>query len=282
MIHISATDNYPLSAQLYDPEQEVANQKILIINSATAIDKKLYHHYAIFMAENGYQVITYDYRGIAGSRPKKLRNFSASFIDWGQKDFEGVVNYTKKNFPNHKIITLGHSIGGSIIGMTEKNKEISGIINVGAQIAYYKDWKKDQRTKIYFMWHIVFPAVTKVFGYFPGKKLGLLEDIPKGVVQQWHNQRKHDDMKHQMKLNGTNFFYDSYPNKLLTLGVSDDPIGTLPAIQRIHNLFEKSDKNLEMIQVSKLDTKEIGHFGFFSRKFKHTLWQKTLNWFDQI
>lgn len=282
MINIPAKDNYSLSGKVYLGAGDVLKNKVLIINSATAVDKKLYHHYAIYMAENGYQVITYDYRGIAASRPDKLKGFKASFTDWGQKDFSGVLDYVKKEFPRHKIVILGHSIGGTIIGMTQKNKEISGIINIGAQTAYYKDWSKKHKNKIYFLWHIIFPLITKVFGYFPGKKLGLLEDIPKGVIEQWNNRRKHADMKKQMETTGTTFYYDQYESKLLTLGIEDDPIGTKSAITRIHELFIKSDKKLEMIQLKELSVNKIGHFGFFSRKFKHTLWAKTLTWFDAL
>ncbi|GAA4278281.1 alpha/beta fold hydrolase [Aquimarina mytili] len=267
---------------VYRCNPSIDKHKTLIVNSATAVDKKLYHHYAIFMANNGYNVITYDYRGIAESRPKKLRGFKASFADWGQKDFAAVIDFAKKEFPEHKIVTLGHSIGGTIIGMTEKNAAISGVINIGAQTAYYKDWSKNQKTKIYFLWHIFFPSITRIYGYFPGKKLGMLEDIPKGVIDQWHNRRKQVDMKGQLESNGMHFFYDNYTNKLLTLGIEDDPIGTKKAITRIHEEFEKSDKELEIIKLASVPTNKIGHFGFFRRKFQDPLWIKTLNWFDTI
>lgn len=282
MIKIPTIDDFLLSGKIYLCTPDADKNKVLIINSATAVNKKLYHHYASYMAENGYTVITYDYRGIADSRPKILRGFNASFTDWGQKDFSGVIAYVKKEFPNHRIMTLGHSIGGTIIGMTKKNTEISGIINIGAQTAYYKDWSKKHKTKIYILWHILFPAITAIFGYFPGKKLGLLEDVPKGVIQQWNNRKKHHDMKKQMESTGITFYYDNYKSKLLTLGIVDDPIGTYSAISRIHELFEKSDKNLEMIHPKDFFIDKIGHFGFFSRKFKHSLWTKTLLWFDAI
>ncbi len=282
MISIPAKDGYKLAGKLYPAASNVEKDKVLVINSATAVDKQLYHHYATFMAKNGYHVITYDYRGIAASRPKKLRGFSASFTDWGKKDFSGVLEFTKKEFPDFKIITLGHSIGGTIIGMTEKNKEISGIINIGAQTAYYKDWAKDQKTKIYFLWHIFFPMITKLYGYFPGKKLKMLEDIPKGVIDQWHSRRKITDMNTQMKAKGIDLFYDSCNAKLLTLGVEDDPIGTEKAIKRIHDLFEASDKEMQIIKLTSVPIDKIGHFGFFSRKFKDTLWHKTLTWYDTI
>ncbi|WP_281989662.1 alpha/beta hydrolase family protein [Aquimarina aggregata] len=282
MIQIPAIDNYSLSAKVYLGNKTLQKNKVLIINSATAVQKNLYHHYATYMSKHGYNVVTYDYRGIADSRPKKLKGFKTSFTDWGEKDFSGVIDFVKQEFPNDCIVTLGHSIGGTIIGMTPKNTEIRGIITIAAQTAYYKDWSKEQKKKIYFLWHVIFPLVTKVIGYFPGKKLGLLEDVPKGVVDQWHTRRKHTNMKQQMEAMGVQFFYNTYSSKLLTLGIEDDPIGTRIAIKRVHDLFVKSDKKLEIIPVSSVPTNKIGHFGFFSRKFQDTLWKKTLLWFDTI
>ncbi|MCK8523512.1 alpha/beta fold hydrolase [Aquimarina sp. D1M17] len=279
---IHATDGYLLSANIYAANLSIDKNKVLIINSATAVDKKLYHHYAMYISQQGYMVITYDYRGIANSRPKKLRGFEASFLDWGKKDFEGVLNFVSQKFPSQKVVVFGHSIGGTIIGMTEKNKIISGVINIGAQTAYYKDWDKKQRRKIYFLWHIVLPFITAIFGYFPGKMLRMLEDIPKGVITQWHGRRLHENMRMQLESNGIKFYYHTYLNKLLTLGVEDDPIGTEIAIKRIHDAFESCDKELSIIKLVEVPTTKIGHFGFFSRKFKESLWQQTLTWFNAI
>lgn len=32
-------------------------------------------------------------------------------------------------------------------------------------------------------WHAIMPLLTRVRGYFPGKRLGWLEDAPAGVVR---------------------------------------------------------------------------------------------------
>ncbi|WP_109299207.1 alpha/beta fold hydrolase [Aquimarina sp. AU474] len=282
MINIRTKDGYLLSANMYLASASIPKNKVLIINSATAVSKTLYHHYATLMSKKGYNVITYDYRGIADSRPKRLRGFKTTFLEWGQHDFSAIIDYAKITFVDDKIIVLGHSIGGTIIGMTEKNKDISGIITIGAQTAYYKDWSKKHKTKIYIIWHMILPMITTVVGYFPGKRLRMLEDVPKGVIKQWHSRRHHENMKTQLETKGVQFFYHTCTAKLLTLGIEDDPIGTEIAIKRIHDFFEQSDKKLEMIKLADVPTQKIGHFGFFSRKFKDTLWVKTLDWFDSI
>lgn len=275
---IQCEDGFILKARLFSPEKEIKGS-ILIINSATAVGQGLYTNYAKFMAENGFHVLTYDYRGIAESRPKKLRGFHASFTDWGAKDVSSVLVYAKENFPNFPIYVLGHSIGGTLIGMTPKTNLIDKTLTIGAQTAFYKDWAKG-RLKLYVLWHLFFPLMTEMVGYFPGKRLGLLEDVPKGVVQQWHARRKDPSMIKQLESEGINTYFKDYKGDLLTLAISDDPIGTEPALKRIHNLFEKANRTWETVRPMDINEKEIGHFGFFRRKFKETLWVKTLKWFE--
>lgn len=278
---ITCEDGFVLNAFVYVSDSANTKKKVLIINSATAVSQELYRNYALFMAKMGFEVITFDYRGIAGSRPKQLRGFQASFTEWGEKDVSAVLNYAKKNYPDCSILVLGHSIGGTLIGMTSYASKIDGIINIGAQTAYFKDWGRSAR-RLYAMWHVLFPGLTKVIGYFPGKRLGLLEDIPKGVVDQWHARRKNPDMVAQLGENGIQVYYNQFKGKLLTLVIADDPIGTLPAILRIHDIFTNADKVLETVHPRDIGVTKIGHFGFFSRKFKTSLWEKTAVWFDEV
>ncbi|WP_243627985.1 hypothetical protein [Rhodovulum sp. BSW8] len=56
---------------------------------------------------------------------------------------------------------------------------------VGAQFTYWRDYDRRQRRAMYLKWHLFMPAVTQRFGYFPGARLGWLEEVPRGVVRDW-------------------------------------------------------------------------------------------------
>ncbi|MBJ6368001.1 alpha/beta hydrolase family protein [Snuella sedimenti] len=280
-IDIVCKDSFVIKGNLFLANAKCKKDKVVIINSATGISRNLYKNYATYLAENGFDSLTYDYRGIAESRPKKLRGFKATFTTWGQNDFTSVLKYVKEKFPQHKILVLGHSIGGTIIGMSENCNSISGILNIGAQTSYYKDWSK-QKYKLYFLWHIVFPLVTNLYGYFPGKKLKLLEDIPKGVIKQWDSRKKNPDMVNQLEKQGHKLFYNQYKGKLLTLAIEDDVIGTKKALKRVYTLFTSANKEIENIKPNDVGVSAIGHFGFFSRKYETTLWRKSIEWYKKI
>ena len=72
---------------------------VAIINSGAGIPKSFYEPFASWLADKGVPTITYDYRGIGGSRGKSLRHLSASIQDWGSKDCAGILKYTHGLYP---------------------------------------------------------------------------------------------------------------------------------------------------------------------------------------
>ena len=67
-ITVPAIDGYPLAATLFLPRG--AKRHAVLINSATAVPRKLYRGFAGYLAQRGCAVLTYDYRGTGDSRPQ--------------------------------------------------------------------------------------------------------------------------------------------------------------------------------------------------------------------
>lgn len=59
---ISAKDGFQLSAVLREPE--VPLKCVIQIHSGTGILQSLYSNFAIYLTQNGYVTLTFDYRGI--------------------------------------------------------------------------------------------------------------------------------------------------------------------------------------------------------------------------
>ena len=95
-ITVPAMDGYPLAATLFLPRG--AKRHAVLINSATAVPRRLYRGFAGYLARRGCAVLTYDYRGTGDSRqqaptgsnqPKSLVGFNASMSDWGRAGYFG-------------------------------------------------------------------------------------------------------------------------------------------------------------------------------------------------
>src|SRR5258707_15784671 len=84
---IAARDGYALAASVFVPQGAPAGA--VLINSATAVPRKIYRGFAAYLASQGIAVVTYDYRGTGGSRPASLRGFNVRIADWAAPDASG-------------------------------------------------------------------------------------------------------------------------------------------------------------------------------------------------
>jgi predicted alpha/beta hydrolase len=117
-ISIPAADGYPLRGyQWQHSKSDGALPPVVIINPATSVRCRYYSRFADYLHAHGWDVVTYDYRGIGESRQGSLRHLRADWVDWGEHDFEGVLQYTARRFPDREVDVVGHSIGGFVIGL---------------------------------------------------------------------------------------------------------------------------------------------------------------------
>src|ERR1700716_526659 len=190
-ITVPATDGYPLAATLFLPRG--AKRHAVLINSATAVPRKLYRGFAGYLARRGCAVLTYDYRGTGDSRqqaltgynqPKSLVGFKASMSDWASQDITAAVAWMRERYHGMPFAYVGHSFGGQALGLLPNNTEISRALLIAAQAGYWKLMTVPERYRVYLMLNYVGAPLTRLLGYAPGWS-GLGEDLPKGVFQQW-------------------------------------------------------------------------------------------------
>src|SRR5262249_40317558 len=122
--------------------------------------------------------------------PKKLRGFRASVEEWGSMDCTAVLEWLSKRFPSAKRIVIGHSVGGMVTGFATNGRSIDQMLLIGAHTGYWRDYAQKPRLGLYLLWHVLMPAITGVVGYFPGRALRLLDDLPHGVALEWANRRR--------------------------------------------------------------------------------------------
>ena len=87
----TASDGYALIGTLYTPEHDIKAN--IVLCSATGVPQAFYRRFAEYATQFGYQVLTFDYRGIAQSAPKQLKGFKMSYLDWGTLDLAAAINF---------------------------------------------------------------------------------------------------------------------------------------------------------------------------------------------
>ena len=272
-----AIDGYVLGGFTWRHLRTDLERPVVIINAATSVRCRHYSRFAEYLFAGGFDVITYDYRGIGESRSGSLRGFKASWSDWGVLDFEAMLQRAQREFPRQPIDVVGHSFGGCAAGLGASGSVIRRIVTVGAQFAYWRDYAANVRWRMFAKWHVVMPLATALCGYFPGKLLGWLEDTPLGVVEDWSTPTPRYETRPSGRALGE-LPFSRVKAQILAISITDDPFGTVAAIERLLDYFDSSERTHLRIAPEDIGEKEVGHFAFFRSEYQDRLWPIALLW----
>ncbi|QUS41611.1 alpha/beta fold hydrolase [Tardiphaga alba] len=271
-------DGYHLHGHFWRPRisSELCS---VIINPATGVLARYYHPYARYLAENGFSVLTYDYRGIGLSRPTNLRSARFRWRDWGELDFAAAIDCMRSCRPSGLLAVVGHSIGGFLPGFAPNAGEVDRLLAIAGQFAYWRDYGASHRARLLMRWHIVMPLLTSIVGYFPGKRLGWLEDLPAGVAYEWSRRRSRLELSYpEYERDALLHRFASLQADILAIGVSDDEYGTPRAIQRGLEYYAGSNRTQLLLKPSDLGCQAIGHFSLFHSRHRDDFWSNTCHW----
>ena len=272
---IPAKDGYDLSAVLRKPEK--GSKGFIQIHCGTGIPQKLYANFAKFLTQNGYITLTFDYRGIGKSRPKSLKGFEAFIRDWGQKDMVGVLNWAIDNLPDEKKIIIVHSMGGQMVGLMENNDQIDQLVLIASSTGYWKDMSKPFRYLLPPFWFLYIPMSIAIHGYANAKKIRQGEDLPKGVAEEWQKWCINPNyFETEFGKTLKPLYFDQIEIPIKSIQVADDPIANEITCNKLLSYYTNATTKVQQIKPQDLGVSKIGHAGFFSRKFKDSLWKDLL------
>jgi predicted alpha/beta hydrolase len=275
-IQIPARDGYMLSANLYIPME--VSKGFVQIHCGTGIPQKVYSNFASFLAENGFTSLTFDYRGIAESAPRFLKDSDAKISDWGRLDMSGVFDWVLSNFPNQKKIIAAHSMGGQMVGLMDNHKKIDQLFFIASSTGYWRDMSSPYKWMPAFYWYFMIPIHTKLFGYVNAMKVKQGENLPKGVALEWRKWCTNPDyFEPEFGKTLNPVFFDQITTPIKSIQIQDDPLANKTTANKLLKYFKNAKIEIEEINPKNYGVEKIGHTGFFSRKFKKSLWTKVMN-----
>jgi predicted alpha/beta hydrolase len=251
---------------------------VILVHPATAVTQRYYEPFAHYLSQLGFSVITYDYRGTGRARPS-LRGFAVSMSDWIDQDVGGVTRWAAERFPDVPLLAVGHSLGGHALALGVG----AGALRAGVMIASHAGVTAtirgaSERARVWLVMRVLTPLLCPMFGYMPGRRFGLGEDLPRGVMQQWSRWTTMP-----------NYFFDD-PDMdaarrmatvrlpLLVLGFEDDPWANRVAIDKLTAPLINAKMERRQISPADAGLSAIGHMGFFRKRAEATLWPMVGNW----
>ncbi len=252
----------------------------VIVPCAMGVAQRFYSRFAEWLAAQGYLVVTFDYRGIGLSAPASLRGFEVDILGWATQDCAAVIELAKAQLPDRPLYWVGHSLGGQLLGLIPNRHKIDRVMTVATGSGYWLENSWPTKRVVWWLWFVVVPIAIKLVGYFPGKRIRKVGDLPKGVMSQW--RRWCLDREYVVGAEGEHVraAYSSVTTPILSLSFSDDEMMSARGVRSLHSLYTSAPVEYRRITPREIGVRQIGHFGFFRPQFEQTLWPIVKQWIE--
>jgi len=255
----------------------------LAINGATGFPREFYLKFAHYCAQRGYHALVYDYRGMGASAQSPLAAEPARMSEWGLLDMPAALEWLERRFGGKPLITLGHSVGGQLIGCMYNQAVARAHVMVATSIGYWRGQRVPFRYLALLFWRLYGPLEVKTRGYVPRGALWRGDALPAGVFLEWR----------KWCLRPAHFAPDLVGDRehgpfaavrapVLALSFSDDPIATPEAVDALLALYPNAAIERRRITPAAAGVRRIGHHGFFAERHRESLWRAALDWIDGV
>jgi pimeloyl-ACP methyl ester carboxylesterase len=109
-LSINTEDGYDLNTWIYAPNPDNQNDKVLILAYPDAGNMSYFVFHASRLANLGYTVITFDYRGFGKSSDFDIKSDNLFHLEFSN-DLKAVVDFTNKRFKHESIGIWALSMG---------------------------------------------------------------------------------------------------------------------------------------------------------------------------
>ena len=281
---IAALDGFRLAATSVEPaagRTPAGPGHSVLILAATAVRRRYYARFAGYLAEHGMRVLSFDYRGIGDSRPGSLRGFSARMHEWARLDAAGALRHVHEAWGETRPLLVGHSFGGQALGLLPQPLEARAALLVAAQSGYWGHWRGPRRLGMFALWHAAVPLLCRLFGYFPAARLGLGEDLPRGVAEEWAAWGRLRGYVFEADGGAWKEGYRAVTLPIRAYSFADDTFAPRPAVDALLEGYARAPIERRHLAPAELGARRIGHWGFFREGLQSSLWPEALTWLQQ-
>ncbi|MFC7025957.1 alpha/beta fold hydrolase [Promicromonospora thailandica] len=262
----------PVAGRWFLPDGDPAG--VVAVAPAMAMPMRFYRHIAAWLADRGLAVLTFSYRGSEPELYGPLRESPATALDW-YHDAEGAAVHARAraDAAGVPLTWVGHSFGGQSLGFLA-DVAVDRCVMVASGTGWRGLAAPPIRTWSPLLWRVVAPAAIAVTGYYPGRRLRILDDLPAGVMRQWGRWCLHRD-----------YLFSEHPElrerfaKVATpvtaLWTADDELISPESIRYWSAEFPGTEIELVEMRAADHGLTRIGHSGFF-RPQRAVLWEELL------
>lgn len=271
-VEIAASDGGRVVAHRFHARSPCAR---VVIGAALGVRQDFYFDFARHLAERGLSSCTFDYRGVGHGAPRSLRGHPATLAHW-VLDYDAVLASAARPGERLPLFVVGHSLGAQLPAITASSGKIAGMVAVAGGGGYWRGLSPRARPFMLAMLNVAAPVSIPIAGYFPGAKLGMIGDLPGGVMRQW--RRWCLDPEYLVGAEpGAREAYARARFPILSLAIADDWMMPERNIESLHVHFGTRSREARRITRA-IAGGPVGHTGFFRRRYRETLWPIASDW----
>lgn len=269
---LAARDGIKLAASLFEPT--TPNGHAVLLNSGTGIPRQFYGAFARHLADRGFIVLTYDYRGLGGSDKPR----DATMEQWGRVDQASMIDHLAALAPNASRALVGHSLGGQVLGLADNIGSLDAAVLICSQSGHWRHWPAGRRRlRMLALWWLLIPGLTTLTGRFPGSWIGTA-DLPSVVARSWARwgRSRHyvcDAQGAPLRPHNADV---AFP--LRWMSFTDDLLAPFDAVEAMRPYYPNAAIERLHLAPSDLGTDAVGHFGFFRKSMPRQAWDEIADW----
>ena len=281
-LSIVAADGFRLSATHYPAPGPLRGR--IVVAGATGVPQRFYRRFALYAAARGHATLTLDYRGIGQSRPADLRGFRMDYRDWARLDLAAAIDHAgQQPGPARPLFVVGHSFGGHAFGLLPRPHGVAGLYTFATGAGWHGWMPPLERLRVWAMWRLLGPVLTRWKGYLPWSLLGMGEDLPLDVYRQWRQWCRHpryffDDPEIAAEVAAS---FDRIRTPIVAANALDDRWAPPASRDAFMAGYRHAPWRALDIDPATAGLGPIGHMGYF-RARSQPLWQDALNWFESL
>jgi predicted alpha/beta hydrolase len=247
----------------------------VLVVPAMGTPQHYYEPFATWLAAQGYLVATFDYRGTGLSRPRHLRGFQADIFSWAKLDCGAMIDALTARAPGRPLYWIGHSLGAQILPFVPQHGRLKKAVAIASGSGYWRENAAYLKRRAWWLWFVLAPLAVSLCGYFPGKTLQVIGDLPKDVMIQWRRWCLHPDyvLSEGEWVRGQ---YAAVTTPIVSLSFPDDEFMSARNTESLLGWYVNAPRTLKRISPQQLGVQRIGHFGFFRARFERSLWREQL------
>ena len=247
----------------------------VVIAPALGVPQRYYAAFAQWLAQQGFAVTTWDYHGHGESLQGPLRAVQTSLLDWAE-DCAAVAQHVRGQDTaqgvQRPLLWVGHSVGAQLPGMSAVPLPIDGLLAIASGSGYWRDNAAPTQRKVWLFWGLIAPLLTALCGYLPGKRWGMVGDLPAGVLWQWRRWCLHPEYAIGVEGDALRARYAAARYPVHALHMHDDEMMSPRSIAALLSWYGGGQHVFETVQGTQAAGARIGHLGFFRKAFAPTLW----------